>query len=103
MDGNREHKVFLNKDCTVCDHTLIGWIHAKTCLMVTQDSRLLHRPQGCDPLKVLCSSILRFPFIIPYLLSCLRAWPSLQSLLFEDSLLSLENFPTIYSLNSFLS
>ena len=37
MDGNREHEVFLNQDCTVCDHTLIGWIPAKTCLIAIQD------------------------------------------------------------------
>lgn len=46
MDGNREHEVFLNKDCTVCDHTVIGWIPAKTCLIAIQGYRLLTLSPG---------------------------------------------------------
>lgn len=51
MDGNREHGVFLNKDCTVCEHTLIGWIPAKTCLIAIQGYRLLTLSPGVQPFQ----------------------------------------------------
>ena len=66
MDGNREREVFLNKDCTVCDHTLIGWIY-HPLPMLPWEPGLVFR---------------------------------LSSLKISSSLVI---FPTVYSLNSFLS
>lgn len=98
MDGDRRHKVFLDKDGTVCDHT----DRLDSC-QNTSDIHAGFQTLSQSPRIRPSQSSLSPPLKIFRTYPLVSAWTSVQSLLFEEALCSLEIFSMIYSPSSYLS